>query len=436
MTHEETRRDGPVKVAHVVLGLNVGGLERVVLRLLERLDRTRFAPIVCALDEPGELAPELARLHVPLLMVPRAPGLDFGLTVRLSRLLARERVELVHTHNTSPHLYGALAAMIARLAPGGAAPRVVHTKHGRNAPGSRRSVLLNRFASALSARVVAVSEDARDVSLRIERADASRVVTIVNGVDTDEYRPTGDRGAAGSLLGIPRGGFHVGCVARISPEKDQLTLVEAFARFRAGRPGAHLTIVGDGPARQAVEERARALGLEHAVRFAGPPPAHAPGLGAVDVFALSSRTEGIALTLIEAAASGLPIVATRVGGNAEVVVDGVTGLLVPPADPIAFAAALDAIASRPGWLRAEMGLAGRARVEARFGVDQMARAYQRLYTAVRGPPRGGCGRRAASRSWDAPRRAIARFERLHSRATQRRAPTRGRIPGRRPCGSL
>lgn len=373
----------PAKVAHVVLSLNVGGLERVVLRLLDRMARDRFAPVVCALQEPGALAEELARLGVPLVVLSRKPGLDPGLPLRLSAWLRREGIGLVHTHNPGPHLYGALAAALARAAalPGGGGPRVIHTKHGRNYPKQKRKVLVNRLAAALTDRVVAVSDDARAVALEVEHVDPAKVVTILNGVDTDVFRP-GDAVAARARLGVPATGYHVGCVARLSPEKDHATLLDAFARLRAARPDAHLTLIGDGPRRPALEAQAARLGLGGAVTFTGTRGDVAELLPAFDVFALASLTEGISLTLIEAAAAGLPIVATRVGGNPEIVVDGETGMLVPPGAPETLAGALEAVAVRND--RAEMGLRGRARVMERFGIDRMARAYEDLYDEVLG----------------------------------------------------
>ena len=374
----------PRPIAHLVLALRVGGLERVVLRLLERTPRDRFAPIVCAMEEPGALAPELARLGVPIEVIPRRPGLDPWLPARLARWMAERGVALLHTHNPSPHFYGALAASLARTAASvtrAARPRVVHTKHGRNYPKEARKVLVNRMASSLTDRVVAVSEDARDVAITVEGVDPARVTTILNGVDTDEYRP-GDPAAARARLGLPGGGFHIGCVARLSPEKDHATLLAAFAELRARRPDAHLTLIGDGPLRADLEAQAGALGIAEAVRFTGMRSDIAESLPAFDVFALASRTEGISLTLAEAAAAGLPIVATRVGGNPEIVRDGETGLLVPAANPGALAAALDAVAASEA--RAGMGERGRAWVRERFSAERMAEAYTAVYDEVLG----------------------------------------------------
>lgn len=367
-------RGGPLKIVHVVLGLDVGGLERMLLRLLAHTDRSRFTPVVCALDAPGVLAPELPSLGVPLTLIRRRPGLDARLPVRLAAFLRRERARLVHTHNPSPHAYGALAAGLAGA-------RVIHTKHGRNAPDIARKVLLNRAASAISDRVVAVSEDTARVALEVERVSPRKVVTIQNGIETRAFCPGRDPRAARAALGAPAGGFHVGCVGRLAPVKDHATLLAAFARLRAERPDAHLTLVGRGGEQAALEALARALGVSSAVTFAGERGDVAPLYAAFDVFALASRSEGISLTLLEASACGIPVVATQVGGNAEVVADGASGILVPPGDVPALAAALSWVARAD---RAALGAAGRARVEQRFSAERMARAYQDLYAEVLG----------------------------------------------------
>jgi glycosyltransferase involved in cell wall biosynthesis len=354
-----------------VLGLDVGGLERMVLLLLAHTDRARASPLVCALDAPGALAPALGPLGVPLAVVRRRPGLDPRVPFALARFLRGAGAALVHTHNLTPHLYGALAARVLGLP-------VLHTRHGRNEPEVRRKVLLSRFASALSDRVVAVSEDAARLCRDREGVDRRKLSTIANGVDTRLFRPGGDRAAARARLGVPPGGLHVGCVARLEAVKDHATLLDAFALLRAERPDAHLTLVGGGSLRAALEGRAGAADLAGAVTFAGEREEVAPLHAAFDVFALSSRSEGQSLTLLEAASAGLPIVATRVGGNPEIVADAVTGLLVPPGDPRALAAALGEAARRG----AALGAAGRARVERLFSAERMAGAYHALYDAL------------------------------------------------------
>ncbi|MRG94851.1 glycosyltransferase [Polyangium spumosum] len=342
------------------------------------MDRARFDPMIIALDEPGELAPRLAPMDVPLRLLRRGQGLDPAVIGDLAELFGREGIDLVHTHNPRPHVHGALAALAARRVIG-KRPRVVHTKHGRNYPDDAGRVLASRMASALSDRIVAVSDDARRVALEIERGSARRLVTIRNGVDTRVYEP-GDAARARQALDVPADVLHVGCVARLSAEKDHATLIQAFARVRTSHPGARLTLVGDGPEREALEALVKKFGLQGAVHFLGhrdDVPVLLPGF---DLFTLASRTEGTSLTLLEAAAAGLPIVATRVGGNPEIVTHGETGLLVPAGEPAALADAISSVWTRPD--RAQMGRAGRALVQARYGIGQMISAYETLYAEV------------------------------------------------------
>lgn len=365
-------------VAHVVLALRPGGLERVVLQLVERMDRARFEPLVVALEEPGDLAPELERLGVPLQVFPRKRGLDVQVLSDLANFFEEKRIELVHTHNPSPHVYGSFAASIVRHR-GTLRPTVVHTKHGRNHPDDGRRVMVNRVAAAFSDRVVAVSDDARKVALEVERIEPHRLVMIRNGVDTSKVCP-GDGATTRRALGVPDDAFHIGCVARLSAEKDHATLLLALAILRTRLPHARLTLVGDGVLRKELEDLAEQLGVRDAVNFVGFTNDVASLLPSFDVFALASRTEGTSLTLLEAAAAALPIVATRVGGNAEIVTDGESGLLVPAGQAHVFADALEAMAMRSD--RRAMGARGRDDVVARYDLAKMVAAYDTLYTEV------------------------------------------------------
>lgn len=366
------------RVAHVVLALHPGGLERVVLQLVERMDRTRFEPLVVALQDAGDLAPELRKLDVPLHVFPRRRGLDALVLRDVARLFEQQRIDVVHTHNPSPHVYGSFAASIGR---GQRARRaaVVHTKHGRNHPEDARRVMVNRLAASFSDRVVAVSDDVRRVALEVEQIEPHRLVMIRNGVDTKKVCP-GDGSLARRTLGVPNDAFHIGCVARLSPEKDHATLLQALSILRTRVPSACLTLVGDGASRPELERLAERLFPRDVVRFVGYVHDVTTVLPAFDVFALASLTEGTSLTLLEAAATALPIVATRVGGNAEIVQDRESGYLVPAGQAQLFALALEAVATRLD--RHAMGQRGREDVVARYDLAKMVAAYDTLYAEV------------------------------------------------------
>lgn len=378
-TSVSSRRTLPRRrIAHVVLALRPGGLERVVLQLVEHVDRARFEHLVVALEDAGALAPELEGLGVPLQVFRRKRGLDVQVLAELANFFEDKRIDVVHTHNPSPHVYGSFAASIVRHR-SALRPAVVHTKHGRNHPDDGRRVMVNRVAATFSDRVVAVSDDARQVALDVEHIEPHRLVMIRNGVDTTKVCP-GDGSVLRRELGVAEETLHIGCVARLSEEKDHATLLQALARLRLRLPRTHLTLAGDGPMRGNLEELAGRLGIRDIVKFLGFTADVVSLLRSFDVFALASRTEGTSLTLLEAAAAGLPIVATRVGGNAEIVTHGASGLLVPVGEPGALAEALEAIAQRVD--RRVMGERGREDVVARYDLAKMVAAYDTLYTEV------------------------------------------------------
>jgi sugar transferase (PEP-CTERM/EpsH1 system associated) len=361
MTVESPR----VKVVHVVLSLEVGGLEMVVLNLVRLSDRSAFDHAVVCLHGRGGLAPRFEQLGVPVRALEAEDRWQF--LRRLSAAFRSLRPHVVHTHNPAPHLFGALAARLT------GAPAVVHTKHGRNFPTVPRLVLANRFASFLSDAVVAVSEDAARVACDVERVPTRRVRVFPNGVDLARWPVRDTREPTGPPRAV--------CVARLDPVKDHASLFRAARLVHDAEPSFRLDVVGDGPERPRLEALVRELGLEDTVVFQGHRDDVETALAGADVFVLASTTEGISLTLLEAMAAGLPIVATDVGGNREVVVPGETGWLVPPRSPEALAEALlAAIRGRPR--ERDYGTAARRRVEALFDLRLMVRRYESLYREI------------------------------------------------------
>jgi sugar transferase (PEP-CTERM/EpsH1 system associated) len=374
------RADGraawPRRLMHVVLNLRVGGLERVVVDLVRSLDRTRYRVEVCCLDEGGDLQREIESLGVPVTVLGMS---QVGGGVVLDRLVGLMRaggIEVVNTHNVLAHKFGALAARCAGV------PVVVHTKHGRNFVGRPfehpKIQVYGHLLSWITDRIVAVSDDARDVCRRYELVPPWKLVTIPNGVDVRRFEVAVDRPALLLELGIPADARIVGNVARFVPEKDQATLVRALARVLAAMPQAFLLLVGDGPLMDAAARLAQDLGVADRVRLAGRRRDIPPILKLLDVFALSSITEGTSISLLEAMAAGVPVVATAVGGNPALVTHGVTGLLCPSRDPEALAARILEVLRDPARSGA-LAAAGKARVADAFSVERAAAAYAGLY---------------------------------------------------------
>lgn len=364
-----------VTVAHVVQNLQTGGLERVVINLMRGVNRLDYRSILFILGEGGKLVDELEQDGLEFVALNKKPGMDYRLFGRMARHFKREVVDVVHAHNFSPLVYGAVAGRLS------GASGVVYTAHGVKTSGRRKQSLFQRFR--LVDKMVFVSDDARSVAVERGGVAVRNILTIVNGVDLDRYSvsPAGDRETKRREVGISPGAEVVGIVARLTPAKDHSNLFRAFKRVLSVTPGARLLVVGDGELRGELEAEVIELGVQGEVIFLGDRSDVPDLLGIMDVFVLSSYTEGLAMTLLEAMAAGLPIVATRVGGNTEAVVDGQTGFIVPPRDERALAGAVLELLEDKERAR-EMGRMGRARAVEKFGTDTMVREYEKLYRSV------------------------------------------------------
>jgi glycosyltransferase involved in cell wall biosynthesis len=350
----------PLRVIHVTWGLNVGGLEKLLVEFARHADRRRVDLRFVSLSARGQLAGAIESCGWPVTAMEEPEGLRPGLAFRLALLFRRWRADVVHTHNTKALVYGGPAARLARVR------RLIHTWHGQNLVGSRREELLFRLLGRLPDWVVAVSRDAEQLMIK-EGIPANRVRTIWNGIDTRRFAFAGAQ---------PHG--PVVTVARLSPEKDVQTLLRAMPLVKQQEPGIHLEIAGEGACLPELERLRTELGLNGDVRFLGQVQEVPSLLGRAGLFVLPSLTEGISLTLLEASACGLPVVATNVGGNPEVVENGVSGLLVPTRSPEKMAEAIVQLYRDPARRR-QMGQAARQRVEDHFDIRQMVAAYEDLY---------------------------------------------------------
>jgi sugar transferase (PEP-CTERM/EpsH1 system associated) len=365
----------PIHVVHVLHSLAVGGTEGGVINLIRSLGADMQHTVI-AVTTLGPLAARVPA-GVAVHCVGKRPGWDLPAMIRLVRLIGRLRPQVVHTRNWGA-FDAVLAARLTRV------PVVIHGEHGREAEdpaglGWRRNRLRRLFAPLID-RFVAVSLELGRWLVDVVGISPARVVTIHNGVDakrfSDEEREHGRR-----VLNLAPDAIAIGTVGRLDPVKDQMGLLEAFAGIAAAERGAVLIIAGDGPCRAALEERARQADLVGRVRLLGERSDIPRVLGALDIFVLPSIAEGISNTILEAMATGLPVVATRTGGNPELVEDGVTGTLVPVGDRAALAAAVSHYVTDLD-ARALHGKSGRQRAMEHFELNRMAQRYRDLYTSL------------------------------------------------------
>jgi glycosyltransferase involved in cell wall biosynthesis len=357
----------------VLHSLPVGGAELLAARLARRLAGGYRSRFVC-LDELGDLANGLRDEGFPVAVVGRRAGLDWRCPLRLARMLRDEPVDLVHAHQYTPFFYSAIAARLAGR------PPVLFTEHGRHHPDHPRPrrMLANRLLLGKRDRVVAVGEAVRHALIHNEGIPPNRVGVIYNGIDPSPYGDAAvDRAQVRREMGLRPEDFVILKVARLDPVKDHLTAVRTLELVAASLPNARLVIVGEGPERPAIEELVRRRSLTGCVRLLGLRRDIPRVLAAADVFLLTSVSEGVPLTLIEAMAAGVPVVATRVGGVGEVVQDGVTGLLAPAGSHGELCAALLRLAGDSD-LRRRMAHHGRERATL-FSEDRMLAGYAQLY---------------------------------------------------------
>lgn len=372
-----------VRLLYVAGNFVTGGAERHLLELWRRLDRDRFEVRIACLKREGAFTPLVEATGLPItdLGVGRrvydARGVR-GL-LRLIALVRDFRPDVIHGYLFGANLFAALAGRLCGV------PVVCVAKRNVDAFETPRQVAVQRLAHALATHVTAVSEEVAKSSMALG-VPRARITVIENGVDVSRFdgragAPPADLPSAAA--GVPRIGS-VGCLA---PRKDYGTLLEALARLAAAGRVFQAVLVGDGPERAALAAHAAALGLADRVAFLGERGDVDRLLPAFDVFVLSSREEGIPNALLEAMAAGRACVATRVGGNAEVLADGRTGWLVPPRDPAALAAALADALEHPAEA-ARRGAAARAAAVAERSIEAMVRRHEAFYLRALGrtPP--------------------------------------------------
>jgi glycosyltransferase involved in cell wall biosynthesis len=361
---------------HLVLSLEIGGLERLVVDLAREGQRQGQRITVACVERRGRLAPEVEALEIPVLCADKPPGVRPRTVLTLGALMRRARPDVIHSHQITALFYGGLAARACGIP-------VVHTEHGKHYTGSGTSRWVGRAAGWQAARFLCVSQEIADGVRAMRVAPASRIGVVVNGVDLTKFNrcSTAVADALRATLGIPRAAPVVGTVGRLAEIKRQDLLLRGFARLRERRPDAHLLLVGEGPVGDDLRRLAADLGLSDSVHFAGYQGQPESYLAVMDVFALTSRSEGMPVAVLEAWAARVPVVASRVGALPEMIESGRNGLLFDFADEAGLVRLLETCLGDRA-LADGLRAAGHADVEARYSLAAMARAYRREYETV------------------------------------------------------
>jgi sugar transferase (PEP-CTERM/EpsH1 system associated) len=367
-------------VVHLIYRLDFGGLETLVAECVNRMPADKYRHAIVCLTDYTKFAEKITKPDVEIYALHKAPGLALGTHVALWKLLRKLRPTVLHTYNLSAIEY----TVAARLA---GVPVRVHAEHGREATDpdgkNRKHNLLRRLLIPFIDVYVPVSGDLQRWLKTVIGVPDEKNRLVNNGVDTTGFEPR--NASVAQVRPFPADCFVIGTVGRIQEVKNHRALIDAFDHLLTLLPEEkarlRLAIVGDGPLLPALRQQIAAAGIADLVWLPGARTDIAEIMRSFSVFALPSIAEGTPVTILEAMSTGLPVVATRVGGIPEVVLDGVTGAVVPPGDTEALAAALARYVRQPE-LAAQHGAAGRLRVEQQYSMTTMLAAYMQLYDGL------------------------------------------------------
>lgn len=369
------------KIAYVIDGLGMGGAERLMVPILKHLNRENFEPYVCALQskDGNPMAEEIGALGIPVECLQIKHLRDWNALPNLIKYLKGVGADLVHTQLEFANILGNISAKYLHL------PSVC-TIHILPSLEVKTKLKLHQRAEWLALRffcdrVIAVSEEARQYHLKISGASPKQVLTIYNGIDLSSVETIDherERIRVREEFGIPVRACLLTTVAVLRPEKGIEYMIRALPAVLASSPDTYYLVVGDGPQRSVLVEEARKAGLQDRVIFTGMRQDVARLLAASDVFVLPTLTEALPTVLAEAMAARLPIVASRVGGVPEMVVDGQNGCLVDPQDSVALSRACNLLLDAPADRRL-LGTAGWNIVNQKFNIEQQVDRLEELY---------------------------------------------------------
>jgi sugar transferase (PEP-CTERM/EpsH1 system associated) len=370
-----------IKILHVLDSLGIGGMERVVIDVVNGLDPAVFTQTVCCISRKGEAA-HLLPGDAACIDLGKGANADHLMPLKIAAVIREKQPQIIHTQSWSG-IDTAIALLFER------GPRLVHSEHGRNLPYIHFEPLIRKVARRClyhrADELFAISHEVRDFYCRETGFPIDRMRVIPNGIDPrriDKSAGSSRRGVRREL-GICDDDFVIGTVARLDQTKDTMTLTRAFTQLCRSQqePKLKLLVVGDGDKKVEIQNYVNEQQVRHSVIFTGLRHDVPRLLGAMDLFALSSLSEGMPITVLEAMCASLPVVATNVGALPELVEEGVTGFLVEPKDVIALAERFLRLYRRRELAR-DFGMTGRRKVEREFRLEQMLERYAELYQSV------------------------------------------------------
>jgi glycosyltransferase involved in cell wall biosynthesis len=366
-----------VRVLYVFAALPVGGAEEVLVTEVEGLDKALFDLRICVLSEKGPVGQLLESRGFPVVALQRMKHHRFDPRIirDLVRLIQDEKIQVVHTHLYDGNKYGRLAAGLARV------PCIISHYHNVYVRRRTKYHLINRALSVLNDRILAVSQAVKESVVRFDRIAPERIEVLYNGIDPSAFEGDFQDSGVRRKFGVKPEDFLIGVVARLEEQKGHIYLFRALTHLLPEFPQIKVLIVGDGGLRSVLEAGVREMGLSEQVLFTGTQEGIPEILAGLDLFILPSLWEGFSLAILEALAMGTPVVATAVGGAAEVICSGTDGLLIPPGEVSSLVAAVREVILDPRKYR-EMGQRGKLTVGQKFTRAKHVARLQDLYLEV------------------------------------------------------
>lgn len=360
------------KVMQITHSLAMGGLQQVLLNLCRHIDRSMFDISVVCLKELGVFAKKLHELDIEVILIPHTKRTDYFTFVKLAHILREKKIDIIHTHNTQPFIDGTLAALLAGV------KTVVHTDHSRVFPDKPRYMVAERVLSNFAYKIIGVSDTVVNNLMHYEKIPKGRMLTIHNGINAEDYELSVNIKNTRRELGLYDSSPVLGISSRLSHLKGISYLLKSMCDIRRVHKNVMLLIIGDGPERKQLEQETIALGLQKQVLFLGERENIQPFFKIFDIFVLPSLSEGMPICLLEAMASGCPIVTTKVGGVPEMIENGKNGLLVNPANSEDLSKAILSLLENES-LRHSLAIEGKRIVRERFCALKMAKTYEQIY---------------------------------------------------------
>jgi glycosyltransferase involved in cell wall biosynthesis len=362
-------------ILHVVYSLYRGGAERLIETQVLGSDRRRFEYGVCSITGGGDMIERIASAGAHVFLLGKRRRGDLTAVTKLASVIRSEKIDLLHLHNSPGMFWGTLGQIMS----GTGAP-IVRTEHSPYRPEAIPRLFRHLYPllSARAGRIICVSGRVRSSFVAAFPELASKYVVIPNGIRIADFEKLPSRAECRAQFGLPVGVKLIGSVGRFAPVKNQKLLIDALVLVRRTVPEAHLAILGEGELRASLASYADSRGVGKCVSLVTETQRIESFYGAIDVFCLSSDSEGMPLTILEAMAAGVAIVSTDVGGIPDVIEDGKTGRLVPKGSAEAFAERIVELLGDPARA-AELAAGGRAMVRERFSAEKMIAATEAVY---------------------------------------------------------